>query len=64
LVALGFVPNIYSPAYERVDAALVAACKQKAMKLIPWTVNNADVAAGLLKLGVEGLITDYPDRIR
>jgi glycerophosphoryl diester phosphodiesterase len=64
LVVLGFVPNIYSPAYERVDAALVAACKQKGMKLIPWTVNNADVAAGLLKLGVDGLITDYPDRIR
>lgn len=64
LQALGFVPEIYSPGFGRVDAALVAACKQKGMKLIPWTVNEPDLAARLLKLGVDGLITDYPDRIR
>ncbi len=64
LKALGFVPEIYSPGFGRVDAALVAACKQKGMKLIPWTVNEPDLAARLLQLGVDGLITDYPDRIR
>jgi len=64
LDALGFVPQIYSPAYENVDTALVSACRQKGIKLIPWTVNNADEAAQLLKIGVDGLITDYPDRIR
>ena len=64
LQTLGFLPEIYSPGFGRVDAALVAACKEKGMKLIPWTVNEPDLAARLLKLGVDGLITDYPDRIR
>lgn len=64
LQALGFVPEIYSPGFGRVDATMVAACKKKGMKLIPWTVNEPDLAARLLQLGVDGLITDYPDRIR
>lgn len=64
LLALGFVPEIYSPGFGRVDATMVAACKKRGMKLIPWTVNEPDLAARLLQLGVDGLITDYPDRIR
>jgi glycerophosphoryl diester phosphodiesterase len=61
---LGFVPDIYSPAYEKVDAKMVADCKKMGMKLIPWTVNDELTAAKLKGLGVDGLITDYPDRIQ
>lgn len=32
------------------------------MKLIPWTVNEVADMKRLLKQGVDGLITDYPDR--
>lgn len=64
LETLGFVPEIYSPAWELVNEALVQACKQKGMLLIPWTVNDTATATRLKALGVDGLITDYPDRVR
>jgi glycerophosphoryl diester phosphodiesterase len=61
LDALGFVPDVYSPDYHLVDAPLVEAVHQKGMRLIPWTVNTLDAMRALRALGVDGLITDYPD---
>ena len=34
-----------------------------ALKVLPWTVNDPDMAA-LIDAGADGLITDYPDRAR
>ncbi len=62
LANLGFTPHIYSPYYMLVDTALVAFCKSKEMALIPWTVNDAQTMLDLMELGVDGLISDYPDR--
>jgi len=31
------------------------------MRVIPWTVNDAEAMERLIGLGVDGLITDYPD---
>lgn len=59
---LGFVPEIYSPYYPLVNKDLVKAAHEKDMKVIPWTVNDLDPMKSLLKMGVDGLITDYPDR--
>ncbi len=61
--ALGFVPDIYSPSFELVNRELVELCRQKDIKLIPWTVNEPQDAQRLIELGVDGLITDYPGRI-
>lgn len=58
---LGFVPTIYSPAYRLVDAALVETAHARGMRVIPWTVNTLPEMRELVKLGVDGLITDYPD---
>ena len=58
---LGFTPAIYSPEHILVDAGLVAFCKSKEMELIPWTVNDKDEMQSLFDLGVDGIITDYPD---
>ncbi len=33
------------------------------MRIVPWTVNNTLVMKKLRKWGVDGVITDYPDRI-
>lgn len=57
---LGFTPEIYSPNYQLVDAKLVSELHEKGVKIIPWTVNDEKEAARLLKLGVDGIITDYP----
>ena len=61
---LGFTPNIYSPAFELVTPELVQQCLAKGVKLVPWTVNDPKDALRLKEMGVDGLITDYPDRIR
>lgn len=62
LAALGFIPEIYSPQYMLVDAALVAACRAKGMKIIPWTINELSDLERMKTLDLDGLITDYPDR--
>ena len=64
LEKLGFSPNIFSPAWQLVTAELVTKCHELGIKIIPWTVNELPVAANLKAMKVDGLITDYPDRIR
>jgi glycerophosphoryl diester phosphodiesterase len=59
---LGYVPDIYSPNYELVDDYLVSEVRRFGMKLIPWTINDPDNMIRLLEFGVDGLITDYPNR--
>ena len=58
---LGFVPTIYSPHYTLVTDELVQQCRVKKIKLIPWTVNDKLKIEELRKMGVDGIITDYPD---
>jgi glycerophosphoryl diester phosphodiesterase len=61
LDALGFVPEIYSPDYRLVDEALLREAHRRGMQVIPWTVNTPGEMRRLKALGVDGLITDYPD---
>ena len=60
---LGFLPYVYSPYYKLVDAELVDICETKNMQLIPWTVNEVENMKALIELKVDGIITDYPDRL-
>jgi glycerophosphoryl diester phosphodiesterase len=61
LEELGFTPAIYSPAHSLVTKELVEKCHQHNMKIIPWTVNDRSTIDQLRALGVDGIITDYPD---
>jgi len=63
LQSLGFTPDIYSPDYALVDDDLISFAKEKGMKIIPWTVNEHEEMNELIDMGVDGLITDYPDRL-
>ncbi|MEL6672611.1 MAG: glycerophosphodiester phosphodiesterase family protein [Bacteroidota bacterium] len=60
---LGFVPEVYSPYFQFVDSALVDFCAEKKMALIPWTINEDADIQQMLELGVDGIISDYPDRV-
>jgi len=60
---LGFTPHIYSPYFKMIDAKEVAVCQSKNMKLIPWTVNEIDDMETMIALKVDGIISDYPDRL-
>ncbi len=59
--ALGFVPTVYSPAYSLVNATLINYCHERTMKIIPWTVNTKEEIERLKKMGVDGIISDYPN---
>lgn len=61
LKRLGYTPQIYSPNHTLVDDELVKQCHDKGMKIIPWTVNDKKRINKLKKMGVDGIITDYPD---
>ncbi|MFD1258062.1 glycerophosphodiester phosphodiesterase [Mucilaginibacter terrae] len=61
LTDLGFTPFIYSPNSKLVTAELVKQCHDKGVKIIPWTVNTKEEITLLKALGVDGIISDYPD---
>lgn len=63
LDTLGFVPPILSPYYVLVNEDLMKQAKAKNMKVVPWTVNEEEDIQRLLDLGVDGIISDYPDRV-
>ncbi len=58
---LGFVPDVYSPDYTTVNKLIVSACRDKGIQLIPWTVNDLKIMQDLKQMGVNGVISDYPD---
>ena len=64
LKRLGYTPQIYSPNHTLVDEEMVKQCHDKGMKIIPWTVNDAKQFKKLKNLGIDGVITDYPDMIK
>nr|WP_328795961.1 glycerophosphodiester phosphodiesterase [Halosaccharopolyspora lacisalsi] len=43
---------------------LVVRAHEAGLAVIPWTVNDKPTMASLIDTGVDGLITDYPDRLR
>ncbi|MCB0836818.1 MAG: glycerophosphodiester phosphodiesterase, partial [Bacteroidetes bacterium] len=63
LEKLGFTPEVYSPYFELIDDHLIGLCKEKNMQLIPWTVNEKEDIRKVLDMGVDGIISDYPDRV-
>ncbi|GGE30171.1 putative glycerophosphoryl diester phosphodiesterase precursor (GlpQ) [Marinithermofilum abyssi] len=47
-----------------VTKRMVQEAHRYGMKVIPWTVNDAPTMHKLIDDGVDGIITDYPDRLR
>lgn len=64
LTELGFEPAIYSPYYRVLNRAKVEYLHKKDIKVIPWTVNEVSEMLALKGMGVDGFITDYPNRAK
>lgn len=62
LSRLSFRPQIYSPYYPLVTPEMIVACHEQGIQVIPWTVNEISEMERLVRMGVDGLISDYPDR--
>jgi glycerophosphoryl diester phosphodiesterase len=58
---LGFVPYTYNPSHRLVKEKIVKDAHRKGMKVMVWTVNDAEEMKTLSAMGVDGIITDYPD---
>lgn len=59
---LGFTPDVYSPHFSLVTPELVKECHLKKIRLVVWTVNDPIMMKKLKEMGVDGIISDYPDR--
>lgn len=61
---LGFKPAVYSPESSRLTSARqVKELQSQGYRVIPWTVNEIRRAKELIDWGVDGIITDYPQRL-
>ena len=58
---LSFVPQIYSPDYQLLDRDQIDAAHAQDILVIPWTINDEKTMRELVGMGVDGIITDYPD---
>jgi len=53
-----------SPTFGSVTPAMITDAHELGLPVIPWTVNTTADMARLMDLGVDGIITDYPTRLR
>ncbi|WP_084360826.1 glycerophosphodiester phosphodiesterase [Hydrogenophaga palleronii] len=56
--------KIWSPNFNDLDQHVLQRARALELRVIPWTVNEPQDMARLIDWGVDGLITDYPDRLR
>ncbi len=63
LKKITFKPNIYSPYFKLLSKEVIKQMHEKNIKVIPWTVNEKEDMKKMLEIGVDGIITDYPNRI-
>ena len=56
--------SVWSPNAGALSEALVKEAQTLGLKVIPWTLNNPADMERLMGWGVDGIITDYPDRLR
>ena len=56
--------KIWSPFFGDLKPPMVREAHALGLQVIVWTVNKGEHMKGLIAMGVDGIITDYPDRLR
>ncbi len=56
--------HIWSPNAASITQDLVKQAQALGLKVLPWTINTPAEMQKLLEWNVDGIITDYPDRLR
>jgi len=54
---------IWSPSFQDLDLRALAVAHELRLKVIPWTVNEPADIRRVLEIKVDGIISDYPDRV-
>ena len=52
------------PEFSAVDGKFVEQAHRAGLPVVPWTVNGADEMRAMIAAGVDGIMTDFPDRLR
>jgi glycerophosphoryl diester phosphodiesterase len=55
---------IWSPNFRDLDAQALVVARELRVRVIPWTVNEPADIARILDMKVDGIISDYPDRVQ
>ena len=55
---------VWSPFHREVDKARIDEAHGLGLRVVVWTVNDAPRMEDLIDMGVDGIISDYPDRLR
>lgn len=63
LSRLPFTPEIYSPRHKLIDEKLLHELRERKIGIAAWTVNAEADMQRMIALGVDGIITDFPDRL-
>ena len=53
---------VWSPYYREVTEETLTDAHALGLRVVVWTVNEVDEMLALARLGVDGIITDYPNR--
>jgi len=61
---LGFPVDVFSPREDLVTGEMINWCHFRQISVIPWTVNDTARMQELVDMGVDGLISDYPNRFK
>ncbi|MFC4395547.1 glycerophosphodiester phosphodiesterase family protein [Arthrobacter sedimenti] len=56
--------DVVSPTFSSVTPTMIAEAHDLGLAVIPWTVNTTADMTRLMDMGVDGIITDYPTRLR
>jgi glycerophosphoryl diester phosphodiesterase len=64
LDTLGFLPNVLCPLHRELNSELLRFSGKHGLAVVPWTVNDEEDIRSMIALGVDGIITDFPDKAR
>ncbi len=56
--------GVWSVYYRDLDSPQLAEAHGLGLKVLVWTVNSETAMRDLIDLGVDGIVTDFPDRLR
>lgn len=63
LKKLSFEPTIISPHFKLLTQEMVLKYQKKGFDIIPWTVNTVKDITTIMSFGVDGIISDFPDKV-
>lgn len=61
--SLGFLPAYYTPYFKLLNKTKVKEIHEVGVKVGVWTVNKPSNIKRMINIGVDAIISDYPDRV-